>query len=63
MRIAKQRKRPEGQAGLEAPEAGFGRNEPGAVLAFKAPGKMSRLKSTLFGMLLSPASWRRDAFQ
>jgi len=22
-----------------------------AVLAFKAPGKMSRLKSTLFGML------------
>lgn len=52
MRIAKQRKRPEGRKpALEGARGRFEEMNRAAVLAFKAPGKMSRLKSTLFGML------------
>jgi hypothetical protein len=52
MRIAKQRKRPEGRKpALEGARGRFEEVDRAAVLAFKAPGKTSRLKSTLFGML------------
>jgi hypothetical protein len=52
MRIAKQRKRPEERKpALEGARGRFEEMDRAAILAFKAPGKMSRLKSTLFGML------------
>ena len=46
LRIAKPRKKPE-----EPTSAAPGAQDRAAILAFKAPGKMSQLKSTLFGML------------
>lgn len=50
VRIAKTRKKPEERA--SAPQ------DRAAILAFKAPGKMSQLKSALFGMLpYHPQAW------
>jgi hypothetical protein len=52
MRIAKPRKRQEGRkSALEGARDRFEEMDRAAILAFKAPGKMSRLKSTLVGML------------
>jgi hypothetical protein len=51
MRVAKPRKkREERNSALQAARDRF-ETERAAILAFKAPGKMSRLKSYLFGML------------
>jgi hypothetical protein len=59
MRIAKPRKRQEGRkSALEGARDRFEEMDRAANLAFKAPGKMSRLKSTLFGML----PYRRQAW-
>jgi hypothetical protein len=52
MRIATPRKQPEGsKSALEGARGRFEEMNRAAILAFKAPGRMSRLKSTLFGML------------
>jgi hypothetical protein len=59
MRIAKPRKRQEGRkSALEGARDRFEEMDRAAILAFRAPGKMSRLKSTLFGML----PYRRQAW-
>lgn len=50
VRIGKTRKKPEERASTPQDRA--------AILAFRAPGKMSQLKSTLFGMLpYHPQAW------
>ena len=52
MRIATPRKKQEGRkSALEGARDGFKEMDRAAIRAFTAPGKMSRLKSTLLGML------------